>query len=154
MTIKLVIGGVNVNIISAYTLHVGLNNEVKKLFWEELDEVVRGIPNSEKIFIGGDFNGHIGATSSGFDDEHGGFGLGERNEGGASLLDFARAFELVVANSCFLKRENHLITFRSTVAKTQIDYLLSGRVIEAFVEIARSFRVRILLPNTSFWLWT
>ncbi|KAG5594214.1 hypothetical protein H5410_035446 [Solanum commersonii] len=86
--------------------------------------MVRGIPNTEKIVIGGDFNGHIGATSNGFDDVHGGFGFGERNGGGTSLLDFAKAFELVIANSCFPKKENHLVTFRSSVAKTQIDYFL------------------------------
>ncbi|KAG5580516.1 hypothetical protein H5410_051143 [Solanum commersonii] len=79
---------------------------------------------TEKIVIGGDFNGHIGATSNGFDDVHGGFGFGERNGGGSSLLEFAKAFELVIANSCFPKKENHLVTFRSSVAKTQIDYLL------------------------------
>ncbi|KAG5606216.1 hypothetical protein H5410_027708 [Solanum commersonii] len=84
---------------------------------------VRGIPITEKIVIGGDFNGHIGATSNGFDDVHGGFGFGERN-GGGSASEFAKAFELVIANSCFPKKENHLVTFRSSVAKTQIDYLL------------------------------
>ncbi|KAG5576666.1 hypothetical protein H5410_056800, partial [Solanum commersonii] len=83
-----------------------------------------GIPNTKKIFIGGDFNGHIGATSNGFDEVHGGFGFGERNGGGTSLLDFAKAFELVIANSCFPKKENHLVAFHSSVAKTQIDYFL------------------------------
>ncbi|KAG5604170.1 hypothetical protein H5410_025662 [Solanum commersonii] len=102
----------------------GLDEEAKKLFYEDLDEVVKGIPNTEKIIIGGDFNGHIGATSNGFDDAHGGFGFGERNGGGTSLLDFAKTFELVIANSCFPKKENHLVTFRSSVAKTQIDYFL------------------------------
>ncbi|KAG5602889.1 hypothetical protein H5410_034259 [Solanum commersonii] len=124
MTIKLVIGGCTLSVISAYAPRVGLDEEAKKLFYEDLDEVVRGIPNTEKIVIGRDFNGHIGATSSGFDDVHGGFGFRERNGGETSLLDFAKAFELVIANSCFPKKENHMVTFRSSVAKTQIDYLL------------------------------
>ncbi|KAG5590370.1 hypothetical protein H5410_040884, partial [Solanum commersonii] len=124
MMVKLVIGGCTLSIISAYAPQVGLDEEAKKLFYEGLDEVVRGISNTEKIVIGGDFNGHIGATSNGFDDVHGGFGFGERNGGGTSLLDFAKAFELVIANSCFPKKENHLVTFRSSVAKTQIDYFL------------------------------
>ena len=128
MSIKLIIGRHIVNVVSAYAPQAGLDEEVKKLFWEDLDEVVRGIPDTEKIFIGGDFNGHIGATPSGFDGVHGGFGFGERNGGGVSLLDFAKAFELVIANSYFPKRENHLVTFRSTVAKTQIDYLLLRKV--------------------------
>ncbi|KAG5608383.1 hypothetical protein H5410_019664 [Solanum commersonii] len=124
MTIKIVIGGCTLSVISAYAPQVGLDEEAKKLFYEELDEVVRGIPSTERIVIGGDFNGHIGATSSGCDDVHGGFGFGERNGGGTSLLDFAKAFELVIVNSCFPKKENHLVTFRSSIAKTQIDYLL------------------------------
>ncbi|KAG5612532.1 hypothetical protein H5410_023813 [Solanum commersonii] len=124
MMVKLVIGGCTLSVISAYAPQVGLDEKAKKLFYEDLDEVVRGIPNTEKIVIGGDFNGHIGATSNGFDDVHGGFGFGERNGGGTSLLDFAKAFELVIANSCFPKKENHLVTFRSSVAKTQIDYFL------------------------------
>ncbi|KAG5587041.1 hypothetical protein H5410_047475 [Solanum commersonii] len=124
MMVKLIIGGCTLSVISAYAPQVGLDEEAKKLFYEDLDEVVRGIPNTEKIVIGGDFNGHIGATSNGFDDVYGGFGFGERNGGGTLLLDFAKAFELVIANSCFPKKENHLVTFRSSVAKTQIDYFL------------------------------
>ncbi|XP_075111551.1 uncharacterized protein LOC142181848 [Nicotiana tabacum] len=68
--------------------------------------------------------GHIGASARGYDDVHGGYGFGDRNEGGNSLLDFARAFDLVIANSSFPKREEHLVTFRNSMGKTQIDYLL------------------------------
>ncbi|KAG5596497.1 hypothetical protein H5410_037729 [Solanum commersonii] len=130
MMVKLVIGGCSLSVISAYAPQVGLDEEAKKLFYEDLDEVVRGIPNTERIVIGGDFNGHIGATSNGFDDVHGGFGFGERNGGGTSLLDFAKAFELVIANSCFSKKENHLVTFRSSVTKTRLTTFSLGRVIE------------------------
>nr|XP_009757627.1 PREDICTED: uncharacterized protein LOC104210427 [Nicotiana sylvestris]XP_016483226.1 PREDICTED: uncharacterized protein LOC107803947 [Nicotiana tabacum] len=82
MVIKLVAGGSTLNVISAYVPQAGLDEEDKRRFWEALDEVVRGIPPTEKLFIGGDFNGHIG--------------------------------RLVMA------MEEHLITFRSMVAKTQI----------------------------------
>nr|XP_018633832.1 craniofacial development protein 2-like [Nicotiana tomentosiformis] len=86
--------------------------------------MVCGIPHIEKLFIGGDFNGHIGATSGGYGDVHGGFGFGDKNGGGTSLLDFARASDLVIANSSFPKKREHLVTFRSLVGETQIDYLL------------------------------
>nr|XP_016480472.1 PREDICTED: craniofacial development protein 2-like [Nicotiana tabacum] len=75
----------------------------------------------------GDFNGHIGSTAGGYGELHGGFNFGERNGGGTSLLDFAKAFELVIVNFSFPKREEHLVTFQNTVAKTQIDYLLLRR---------------------------
>ncbi|KAM3202500.1 hypothetical protein P3L10_030124 [Capsicum annuum] len=124
MTIKLVIRGFTLNVCSAYAPHVGSEGEEKMRFWEALEDVVRGVPSSEKIVVAGDFNGHIGALPGGFGDVHGGFGFGERNEEGATLLEFARAFGLVVVNSGFPKKDEHLITFRSAIARTQIDFLL------------------------------
>ncbi|XP_070023312.1 uncharacterized protein [Nicotiana sylvestris] len=87
----------------------------------------REVPPTENLFIGGDFNGHIGETADGYDEVHGGFGFGERNGGGTLLLDFAKVFGLVIAKSNFLKRKEHLVTFQNAVAKTQIDYLLLRR---------------------------
>ncbi|XP_070014229.1 uncharacterized protein [Nicotiana sylvestris] len=124
MTIKLVVSDCTLNVISAYAPQAGLDEEIKRRFWEGLDDVVRSIPPSERLFIGGDFNSHIGLSADGYTEVHGGFGFGERNEGGTSLLDFAKAFNLVIANSCFPKREEHLVTYQSSVAKTQIDYLI------------------------------
>uniref|UniRef100_A0A0V0GM19 Putative ovule protein n=1 Tax=Solanum chacoense TaxID=4108 RepID=A0A0V0GM19_SOLCH len=51
---------------------------------------------------------------------------------GFIFLNFAKAFELVVANLSFPKKENHLVTFCCLVAKTQTDTYFLGRVIEAF----------------------
>ncbi|XP_019253831.1 PREDICTED: craniofacial development protein 2-like [Nicotiana attenuata] len=118
MSIKVVVGGFTVNVVSAYAPQVGLDQEVKRRFWDDLDKVVHSILHSKKLFIGGDFNVHIGANARGYDGVHGGYGFGVRNEEDISLLDFTNAFDLVVANSSFPKREEHLVTFRSTVAKT------------------------------------
>ncbi|GJN34264.1 hypothetical protein PR202_gb22912 [Eleusine coracana subsp. coracana] len=53
---------------------VGLNESIKNQFWEDLDSMVSGIPISEKLFIGGDLNGHVGTSNVGFERVHGGFG--------------------------------------------------------------------------------
>ncbi|XP_070055686.1 uncharacterized protein [Nicotiana tomentosiformis] len=127
LIIKLVVNGFTFNVISAYMPQAGLSEEVKRCFWEDLNEVVGGIPQSEKIFIGGDFNGHVGETTRGYDEVHGRFSFGVRNEGGTSLLEFAKVFDLVLANTGFKKREEHLVTFQSRVAKTHINYLLLRR---------------------------
>nr|XP_009795535.1 PREDICTED: craniofacial development protein 2-like [Nicotiana sylvestris] len=105
------------------TPQAGFDEEVKRHFWENLNEVVRGVPLTEKLFIGGDFNGHIGESARGCDYVHSGFGFRGRKEAGISLLEFSKVFDLVIANTCFQKREDHLVTFWSTVAKTHIDYL-------------------------------
>ncbi|XP_019260887.1 PREDICTED: uncharacterized protein LOC109238858 [Nicotiana attenuata] len=57
-----------VNVVSAYAPHVGLDEEVKRRFWEGLDEIIRQVAPTEKLFIGGDFNGHIGSTAGVYDE--------------------------------------------------------------------------------------
>jgi len=69
--------------------------------------VVQNVPRSEKLFIGGDFNSHIGVEVDGYYTAHGGFGYRERNHGGISVLDFAVAYDLLVANSISKKKEDH-----------------------------------------------
>ncbi|XP_047259713.1 uncharacterized protein LOC124892476 [Capsicum annuum] len=104
MSIKLVIGGSTLNVISSYAPQEGLDDEEKKSYWEVLDEVVRGISSTEKLVVGGDFNGHVGSLSEVYNDVHDCFGLEKQNVEGVSLLDFARAFGLWVANSSFSKK--------------------------------------------------
>nr|XP_016434343.1 PREDICTED: craniofacial development protein 2-like [Nicotiana tabacum] len=127
MTIKLVVGEGTLNVVSAYAPQAGLDEDIKRHFWEGLDEIVCSIPPSERLFIGGDFNGHIGLSAGGYTEVHDGFGFGERTRGGIALLDFAKAFDLVIVNSSFTKRDEHLVTYQSSVAKTQVDYLLIRR---------------------------
>nr|GEU77727.1 hypothetical protein [Tanacetum cinerariifolium] len=100
MAISVVIKGETANAISAYVLQVGLR---------------------------GYLNGHIGAAVGGYTGVHGGFGFGDRNEEGCTILEFDTAHELVVANFFFKKRDAHLITFESRGHNTQIDYLLVHR---------------------------
>nr|XP_009792884.1 PREDICTED: uncharacterized protein LOC104239854 [Nicotiana sylvestris]XP_016478297.1 PREDICTED: uncharacterized protein LOC107799670 [Nicotiana tabacum] len=78
MFIKLVIGECTLNVVSAYAPQAGLDEEVNR------------------HFLGG------------YGEVHGGFGLRDMNRGGTSLLDFAKAFELVIVNTTFQKREEHL----------------------------------------------
>ena len=54
------------NVISAYAPQVGLDKSAKRQFWEDLDGLIKAVPSSEKFFIGGDLNGHVGTTSAGF----------------------------------------------------------------------------------------
>ncbi|GKD61813.1 craniofacial development protein 2, partial [Tanacetum coccineum] len=127
ISLTLVIDGETVNVISAYAPQVGLSELEKKTFWDSLDKVVREFPTDQRLIVGGDLNGHIGATTEGYAGVHGGFGYGVRNEEGRALLDFAIAHDLVVVNSHFKKRDHHLVTFQSGGRRTQIDYLLVRR---------------------------
>jgi hypothetical protein len=74
--VKLLVGHLVFNVISAYAPQICLNKSIKRQFWEQLDALVSSVPISEKLFIGGDLNGHAGSTRVGFDGVHGGFGMG------------------------------------------------------------------------------
>lgn len=82
MVIKLVVRGFTLDIISSYTAKVGLD-----------EKVVRRIPHTEKLSIGGDFNVHKlqGAMTMCTED------FGDRNQKGASIW-ILQKLELEVAN--------------------------------------------------------
>jgi len=44
ISVKLVVGSEILNVVSVYAPQVGLGEEIKRLFWEDLDEVVQSIP--------------------------------------------------------------------------------------------------------------
>ncbi|XP_070039321.1 uncharacterized protein [Nicotiana tomentosiformis] len=52
MRIKLVVGGSTLNVISAYAPQASLDEQVKRRFWEALDEVVRCIQPTEASALG------------------------------------------------------------------------------------------------------
>jgi hypothetical protein len=111
--VMLLVGDLVFNVISAYDPQLGLNESVKMQFWEEFGSLISSVPISEKLFIGGDLNGHVGSTRVGFNGVHGGFGYGSRNQEGEGILNFALAYDLIVANTIFRKRVSHLVTFSS-----------------------------------------
>ena len=101
--VKLVVGDLVLNVISAYASQVGHNENTKREFWEGLEDMVRSVLIGEKLFIGGDLNGHVGTSNIGFEGAHGGFGYGIRNQEGEDVLSFALAYDMIVANTLFRK---------------------------------------------------
>nr|GEU60462.1 craniofacial development protein 2-like [Tanacetum cinerariifolium] len=87
MAISVVIDGEAVNVISAYAPQVVLSDVDKKRFWDALDELVRECPADERLIIEGDLNGHVEAAANGYVGVHGGFGFGDRNKEGRTILE-------------------------------------------------------------------
>ena len=85
-----------------------------------MDKVV----TSEKVLVGGDFNGHVGSDMGCFGEVHGGFGVGQINDGGIRLLDWTVGKGLRLMNTCFQKWKNQLMTFRLGETGAMIEYNL------------------------------
>ena len=147
MSLKLVVGTDIVNILSIYVPQVGLSDDLKIAFYDSLISTVSKIANSEIMFLCGDFNGHIGSSSSGFEGIHGGYGIGETNSEGCRLLDFAVANGLSICNSFFSKRPSHLITYHSGDCRSQIDFILVKRNRLKFVKDCKVFPNEECVPQ-------
>ena len=122
--LRLIIGKKVYTFFSVYAPQVGLSEGKKEQFYDSLQFHMSSIPASEVVVPLGDWNGHVGASCDEFADVHGGHGYGTRNDAGERLLEFARANDLVIGNTRFIKRRSHLITYCSGTCKTQIDYIL------------------------------
>ncbi|XP_068223136.1 craniofacial development protein 2-like [Palaemon carinicauda] len=123
--IKLCFSGHIVNVISAYAPQVGCSKDLKKRFWEELEEIVSSIKLDERLIIGGDLNGHIGCNPENISKIHGGHGMGKMNKEGELIVKFALAFDVAMINT-FFKNKNYT-TYSSGGRETQIDFLMCRR---------------------------
>ena len=81
----------------------------------------------EQVLGIGDFHGHVWKQSEGYEDVHGGNGIGERNVEGKMLLEFCDEKELCVANTWFRKREKRKVTYSAGGNELEIDFVLVGK---------------------------
>ena len=125
--IKLVVGK------SIVTAHVGLDDSVKELFYENLPWTLTKISASKILFVRGDFNGHIGKNTDGYEGVHGVRGFGRLNLECQRILEYAVVHNVVVSNSLFTKRESFLVTYKFGENLSQIHYMLDKRQYIALV---------------------
>ena len=90
------------------------------------------IPRSEFLIPCGDWNGHVSRAGTEYREVHGGmrYGRYEPYVEGERTLEYALAFDLLLGNTCFKKRDSHLITYKSGNAATQIDFILFPRAMQ------------------------
>jgi hypothetical protein len=103
--VKLLVGDLIFNVISAYAPQIGFNANVNMQFWKELDALVSSVSISEKLFIEGDLNNHVGSSRVDFDGVHGGFRYGSMNQEWECILNFTLAYDLIATKSILSSRE-------------------------------------------------
>ena len=133
------VGQCVVTLLSVYTPHSGLSEVDKDLFFDQPRAVTARIPRSEFLIHCGDWNGHAGHAGTEYREVHGGMGYGrsESDVEGERILEYALAFDMLLGNTCFKKRDGHLITYKSGNAATQIDFILFPRAMRKLVTVAK-----------------
>ena len=97
------------NIISCYVPQTRCTEYEKDQFWETIDSEMQAVKRSERL-VAGYLNGHVGSDKIGYEEVHGGHGVGAPNEEGIKVLDFAAAYQTRILNTSYQKRKNHLVT--------------------------------------------
>ena len=79
------------------------------------------------MWIGGYVKCHCGRNYSGKEEARGKNDVGESNEAGENVVDFAMSHNMRVVNTYFQKVERHKITYKSVAAESKIDVLQKQR---------------------------
>ena len=101
VSLKLLTRGKTYNIFSVYAPQQGCESEEKDVFWNQLEEVIGGIPSTEELIVAGDMNGHVGRERGVFERWHGGKTVGGRNEEGERILRMAQTYDLALVNTFY-----------------------------------------------------
>ena len=77
-------------------------------FYEDLQDLLKLIPQKDVLFITGDWNAKVGSQET--PGITGKFGLGMRNEAGQRLIEFCQENALVITNTLFQQHKRRLYT--------------------------------------------
>ena len=87
--------------ISAYAPTLTNPDDVKDIFYEELEALISTVSQSDKLILLGDFNGHAGKDHHAWEGVLGHYGIGKCNSNGLRLLKTCTAFGLIITNTLF-----------------------------------------------------
>ena len=119
LTIRLQGQAKNITLIQAYAPTSALTEEELETFYNTLQKEVDSKERKDILIISGDFNAKVGQKKNSEDGIIGINGLGERNERGETLVDFALANQLSIKNTMFQKHSRWLYTWTSPHGNTR-----------------------------------
>ena len=123
----------NISIAQVFAPQQGRPVIEKEEFYRQLQDVLNNSKYKENIIMCGDWNGHIGTDRLNYEEIIGAHSIGNRNEDGKRILDFAIVNSLSVMNTFFQHRPSHKFTWyrwnnRETAytQKSMIDLFLTN----------------------------
>ncbi|XP_064108009.1 uncharacterized protein LOC135216564 [Macrobrachium nipponense] len=124
--VRLMVENCTVNIFSAYAPQIGCSDEEKDRFWSDSGGNGKGT-SRRKMPCRRRFEWALGQNNRVITRIHGGYGYDERNAESERIVDFAVSKDMVLVNTFFTKRQEHLVTCKSGGRSSQIDYLMYKR---------------------------
>ena len=106
LTVKLV-DSRQATLISAYAPTLDATDEDKEMFYAQLDTILTAIPESDKVFLLGDFNARVGRSADVWTGVIGRHGVGNINDNGILLLSKCAEHRLLITNTTFRMKDKH-----------------------------------------------
>ena len=128
MSIRIAAKPQNITIFQVYAPTTDYSDETVEEFYEELEEAIKKIPKKNFLIIQGDWNAKVGTDAySHWSGTVGQFGVGDTNDRGIRLLEFARSHKLTIANTLYPHKMSRRTTWHSPNGEihNQIDYILT-----------------------------
>ena len=135
---KVALDGEVINTMSAYAPQTGCGENEKIKLWEEMDEELRDIPDTEKLWVGGTSMATVEGITA------------EKKKPLESMewvramklekcVAFAMSHNMRVVNTYFEKAERHKITYKIGAAESRIDNILFGSSDKGNIEDSKVF---------------
>jgi hypothetical protein len=118
----------SLKVIQVYAPSTSHDDEEVEEFYENVNTLM-DCTRTHFTMIIGDFNAKIGKQKHHEEDVMGKHGIGERNERGDRLIEFAGSRKMYIANGKFQKKESRMWTWQSPDASTrnQIDFIMTNK---------------------------
>ena len=124
-------------------------------FYEDLQDLLELKPQTDVLFIIGDWDAKVGSQET--PGVAGKFGLGVEDEAGQRQIEFFQGNTLVIANTLFQQHKRRLYTWTSPDGQhqNQTDYILCSQRWRSSIQSAKTRRevtvaqiMNSLLPNS------
>ena len=117
----------NITVIQACAPTSNTKEAEVERFYEDLEDLLELTPQTDVLFIIGDWNAKVGSQET--SGVIGKFDLGVQNEAGQRQIEFCQENILVVANILFQQHKRRLCTWTSPDGQhqNQIDYILCSQ---------------------------
>ena len=119
INVSLIINSIGISLVQVYAPQQGRPAAEKETFYEQLQETVNNVRYGDRLIMCGDWNGHIGQERTTYEEIIGHHGVGDRNEDGVRVIDFASVNSLSIMNTFYQHQPSHKWTWYRYSAEHQ-----------------------------------
>ena len=127
MSVNLQLGSCSLTVIRAYAPTLLAKDDDKEEFYNNLGNLIKEVPPSNKLLLLGDFNARVGTDADSWDGVLGHHGVGAENSNGTMLLSLCTRNKLIITNTLFRQKEQFITTWMHPGSKKWhlLDYVIT-----------------------------